>query len=319
MLSWPDFEEKQIIYIEPSDIKNLTIKNGNLAVTEEGKLINQVSLARIFAVILVGNGTFTSSLIKKIIGYGAIILLTDLNFKTYCCIGGETEGNTLLRSLQYTDEKQLQKAQWLIENKIQNQKLLLQKRRDLGEEKKKSVQLLKEYEEKVSHSKNAKELLGIEGIASKTFFQAYFGKYKWRGRKPRTKFDEINTVMDIGYTLLFHFIEANLRLYGFDVYKGFYHTEFYQRKSLACDMVEPFRCIIDYTLYQMFALKQFDEKDFEVQKGEYHLKTGCAKKYVQEFLINIMKHKEAIFKYIQEYYHKTMRRKTDFSYFLIDS
>ena len=51
--------------------------------------------------------------------------------------------------------------------------------------------------------------------------------------------------MDIGYTYLFNFIDALLRLYGFDTYLGFYHKEFYQRKSLVCDVVEPFRCIID--------------------------------------------------------------------------
>lgn len=116
---------------------------------------------------------------------------------------------------------------------------------------------------------------------------------------------------------MFNFVEANLRLYGFDIYKGFYHTEFYQRKSLVCDLVEPFRCVIDGALHKMLSLKTFDEKDFEVRKGAYHLKKGCGKKYIKVFLEAIMQNKEEIFLFLQSYYRKTMKGKIDLPLFLI--
>jgi CRISPR-associated protein Cas1 len=315
MLSWPDFEEKQIVYIESEDIKKLSVKNSNLAVIEDEKIINQISLFKIFAVFLSGNGTFTSSLIKKILANGSSIFFLDINLKTYCVIGGETEGNTLLRQKQYKDDDNLDKAKWLISNKLENQIKLLEKRRDLKD--KKNIKFLKESFDKIDKTKTEKELLGVEGNCSKFFFQLYFSKYNWKGRKPRTKFDEINILLDIGYTLLFNFVDSHLRLYGFDLYKGFYHTNFYQRKSLVCDLVEPFRCIIDYSMYRLFALKQFDKKDFEIKKGEYHLKKGCGKKYIKVFLENIMKNKEGIFKYIQSFYRKSIKEEKDFNYFLI--
>lgn len=40
------------------------------------------------------------------------------------------------------------------------------------------------------------------------------------------KCDPLNTLMDIGYTYLFNFADAHLRLYGFDTYMGVYHQVF---------------------------------------------------------------------------------------------
>jgi CRISPR-associated protein Cas1 len=50
------------------------------------------------------------------------------------------------------------------------------------------------------------------------FFTNYFKEIGWNRRSPRAKNDVKNLLMDIGYTYLFHYIEALLRLYGFDNY-----------------------------------------------------------------------------------------------------
>lgn len=71
---------------------------------------------------------------------------------------------------------------------------------------------------------------------------------------PRTRADIPNLLMDIGYTFIYNFVEANLNLYGFDIYKGFYHQLFFERKSLVCDLVEPFRCLIDKQIRKMYNL-----------------------------------------------------------------
>ena len=76
-------------------------------------------------------------------------------------------------------------------------------------------------------------LLGIEGYISKLFFKAYFNDYNWHGRKPRTKCDVINSSLDIGYTILFNYIECFLRIFGFDLYVGVYHRLWFKR-NFAC-------------------------------------------------------------------------------------
>ena len=94
----------------------------------------------------------------------------------------------------------------------------------------------------------------------------------WMGRYPRTKIDKNNLLLDMGYTFLFHFLEALLLLYGFDIYEGFYHRRFYQRKSLVCDIEEPFRAIIDEAMRKSFNLGQIKNSDFGFTNGQYFLK-----------------------------------------------
>ena len=151
-----------------------------------------------------------------------------------------------------------------------------------------------------------KEILGNEGQASKIYFSALFSDFGWYRRMPRTKVDEINYLMDIGYTMLFNMVDAISALFGFDIYKGFYHKLFFQRKSLACDLVEPFRCLIDKQIIKSYHLNQIDKKDFKCSKGSYSLKYDKRQKYLKFFAECLMKNKEDIFCYIRDYYYSVM-------------
>lgn len=315
MLSLTDFREKQILFVESTDIKDISFLNENFTIKKEGKIVQQVPFHKIFSVFVVGNCTLTSTFIKKTLEFGAVLVLMDLNLKVYAIIGGETEGNVLLREKQYSFADDFKKAKWIVANKIRNQQQLLKNIRKKTSEEKQAIQSLSDFLEKAEVASDPKGLLGIEGNASRVFFGQYFLEFDWRGRKPRTKYDEINVLLDIGYTYLFHFLDAHLRLYGFDTYRGFYHTEFYQRKSLVCDMVEPFRCIIDLALKNAFARNQYDPKDFEVKYGKYKLKRGCGKKYTKIFLEAIMERKEEIFLFVQTYYRAVMKDDRDFPVF----
>jgi CRISPR-associated protein Cas1 len=153
------------------------------------------------------------------------------------------------------------------------------------------------------------QLLGMEGNASKIYFKAYFEDIGWNSRKPRTKIDELNTLLDIGYTFLFSFIEAHLKIYGFDVYYGFYHRLFYQRKSLVCDMMEPFRCLIDKAIRDAFHLKKFNKDDFIKRNEQYILRIDKNKKYTGVLFENIIERKNDIFEYIREYYRFEMQER----------
>ena len=113
--------------------------------------------------------------------------------------------------------------------------------------------------------------------------------------------------MDIGYTLLFNVIDGMLSLYGFDVYKGVYHKEFYHRKSLVSDIIEPFRPIIDYQIRKAYNLGQIRSDDFDYIKGQYRLFGKSAIPYITMLLESILQHKNDIFIYIQKYYRSFIK------------
>jgi hypothetical protein len=53
MLSLPDFEQKQIIFIESFDTKNINFENENLVIKEDNIIKNKVSLYKIFCIFLI--------------------------------------------------------------------------------------------------------------------------------------------------------------------------------------------------------------------------------------------------------------------------
>jgi CRISPR-associated protein Cas1 len=307
MLSLPDFREKSIVVSFPSEGQAISFKNDNLIIKDgDGNTILQSSCHRIFSLIVVGGTTLTTGIIDRSKKFGFSIYLMSYGLKPVGVWNSSAEGNFLLRQKQYL-YSDTEIALHLVKNKIQNQIALLKSVRFKTNRVKDAIISLETYKEK--SEKNLKSILGMEGISSRVFFQAWFEEMDWKGRKPRSKIDMTNAIMDIGYTYLFYFLEAMLNLYGFDIYKGVYHQNFYQRKSLVCDLVEPFRCIIDRRIKSAYGLNQIQEKDFTHNRGQWFLKIDQNKKYSQWIVQDILKYKEPIFQYVQEYYRAFMRNK----------
>jgi CRISPR-associated protein Cas1 len=315
MMSLSDFREKQILFIEARyGVENaLQFQNDNILYKKDGRNTNRLSCFKVFAIFIIGNFTMTSSLVKKCKQYGISLFLLSDNFLTYAEISSGLESNFILRDRQYKFEKEFKIAKLLVKNKITNQLWLLKERNkaiDYGKE-------VAEAGDKIERAKNEKELLGIEGNYSKDFFSEYFKLMRWVRRSPRTKFDVNNVLLDIGYTFLFNFMDALLKLYGFDTYKGFYHKLFFQRKSLSCDVMEPFRCLIDRQLLKAYNLGQINAQDFKYENGKYALDFDAQRKYVKFFLEAIMENKEEIFNYVRDFYRFFVVEEKEFPMFLI--
>ena len=310
MMSLPDFKYKQCIFYFSSHEKvKLKFKIDNIVIEDEnGKTVLQHSCHRLFVLFIIGNVTITNVVLQKAKKFGFPVLLLSHNFRLDGYFNNRAEGNFLLRKKQYNaEEKNFFIARQLVAQKIKNQIALLKDiRYNTTSEKQSTNRLTLLHPES---AKKSKELLGIEGNASKIFFPIYFRKANWTRREPRTKRDINNLLLDIGYTYLFHFIEAMTAIYGFDVYCGVYHTFFYERKSLICDLVEPFRCIIDLRLRKAHNLKQIDENDFFQKNGQFQLSYKKQSIYTTMFLKDILSYKEDIFLYIQNYYRWFMKDK----------
>lgn len=299
--------------------QSVSFKNDNLIVKDgEGNTIMQHSCHRIFSLWIIGNTTLTSGIIQRSKKFGFSIYLFSYGVKLIGVFNASAEGNFLLREKQYK-YKSLEIAWHIVKNKIENQTLLLKSIRGKTLDIKTSIADLEGYRNTKMDELNLKTILGTEGIAAKVFFKNWFGDMDWKGRKPRAKIDRTNVLLDMGYTYLFNIMEGMLNLYGFDVFKGVYHQSFYQRKSLVCDLVEPFRCIIDRKIKNAHNLGQIKEDDFREYKGQYSLDFDKAKKYTGWLVQEIMKYKEEIFLYTQGYYRAFMREKdiSEYPKFLI--
>lgn len=228
------------------------------------------------------------------------------SFRLYAIIGAEKDGNTLLKRKQYNYEG-IELAKQITKNKISNQNKVLKQVRNKNDNIKEAIKLLKTYHCAIDNCNTLSEIMAYEGLSSKIYFKNHFNNILWQGRQPRIKKDIVNSLLDIGYTLLFTFIDALLCSYGFDTYCGVMHRQFYMRKSLVCDIIEPFRPIIDTTIKKAINLRQIQEDDFIVINRQYRLKWEETSKYVKLFMLPITENKDYIFLYIQSYYRAFMK------------
>jgi CRISP-associated protein Cas1 len=315
MFTRKDIEFKTIFVINCIDERNLRVSNGELLLEEKladsKKTLTKMPFQKILALFIVGDITITTPLIEKCHKYNVALVVMKPNLRPVFYWSNSAEANFLLHQRQYqTDKNDISIAKVIVCNKIQNQKDLLIKTRKKDAS---TIEAIKHCDlslDLLDDIDDYHKLLGLEGCVAKNFFAAYYQLYNWKSRMPRTKCDILNTTLDIGYTILFNFMECFVRMFGFDLYIGIYHRLWFKRKSLICDLIEPFRCLIDHAVLLAYNRQQFSAKDFIQIKGEYHLRYDKTQTYYQVFYEALIARKQDFFLYVQSYYRCFMQKKS---------
>lgn len=303
--------------------RSLRVNNGELMLEELGedkkKTLTKFPFQKLLALFIIGHITVTTPLIEKCKKYGVALVVMKPNLRPVFFWANSAEANYLLRKRQFdyrTEDLTVAKA--IVYNKVLNQKSALLKTRKKDELTINALELCEASLNTLLNTTDYNQLMGLEGTIAKSFFSAYFQNQNWKGRHPRIKSDVINVTLDIGYTILFNFMECFVRMFGFDLYVGVYHRLWFKRKSLVCDLIEPFRCLIDHATLLAFNRKQFSEKDFTLIKQEYRLKYEKCVDYYKVFYDTLIAHKTDFFKFVQQYYRCFMGCKTAKDYPLFE-
>lgn len=317
MFTHKNIEYRTIFVVNCIKERSLRVCNGECLLEEhvensdKMKTLTKLPFQKILALFVIGHIKITTPLIEKCQKHGVALIVVKPNFRPVFFWANAAEANYLLHRRQYLlDKEDIDIARILVSNKIQNQiKLLLNTRR---KDRRTYVAqtICRRCYQKAIHTTEYAQLMGFEGLASKAFFSAYFQDYDWEVRRPRIKCDALNATLDIGYTILFNYVECFLRMFGFDLYVGVFHRLWFRRKSLVCDLMEPFRCIIDKTVRAAYNHNLFSPKDFEIRKGEYVLKHEKNQDYCKVFFDALIPYKMEVFRYVQQYYRCFMQCKS---------
>lgn len=305
MFTSKDVEYRSIYVINCITDRELRVSSGELLLEDmqEHKVLTKLPFQKILALFVIGHIHVTTPLIEKCKKNNVALIVMKPSLRPVFYWSDSAEANFLVRKRQYDfDKNDISIARVLVENKIANHMKLLKRTRRTDVLTLSAIATCEQMIEQTERCIEYNVLMGIEGTSAKSFFFAYFQDAGWQGRMPRVKADYLNATMDIGYTYLFNFIECFVRMFGFDLYVGVYHRLWFKRKSLVCDLVEPFRCIIDKTIRTAVKRKQISVRDFDVHKGEYRLKREKNKEYSKLFFDVLVPYKQEIFKYIQSYY-----------------
>lgn len=308
MFTHKDIEVRTIFVINCIESeRRLRVCNGELMLEEineeKHKTLTKFPFQKILAIFIIGHISITTPLIDKCKKYGVALVVMKSNLRPIFVWSNSAEANYLLRKKQFEyPTNNIDIAKHIVCNKIINQRINLIKTRKKDNLTTEAIYQCDAAINSIDDIDIYEKLMGLEGIISKCYFSAYFQSLNWQGRHPRIKSDIINLTLDIGYTILFNYMECFLRMFGFDLYVGIYHRLWFKRKSLICDLIEPFRCIIDHTILLAFNRGQFKERDFIKNKHIYQLHHEKCPEYYRVFYNELIKYKTNFFKYIQQYY-----------------
>lgn len=268
------------LYIDRRDVE-IRLDSRAIVIYENDERIGTVPLAPVDRVVIRGNAVIRANLLAELgkEGIGVIFL------------SGRKSEPTLFMPVPHNDAKRrveqyaksLDKAfcfrlsKELVMDKLQAQSDLLERERERHPscryEITKKISLIQQLQEYVERQKDIASLRGLEGKAGAIYFSAFADflpqSLEFKGRNRRPPRDPFNAVLSLGYTLL-HF-EAVTGLYGLglDPYVGFYHAMDFGRESLACDVIEPLRPLID-----QFAIDCFRDKSLRTE-GFSSTDQGC--------------------------------------------
>jgi CRISPR-associated endonuclease Cas1 subtype II len=132
-----------------------------------------------------------------------------------------------------------------------------------------------------------------EGHAAKVYFNALFGKEFIRGND-----DAVNASLNYGYSIILSAFNRVITASGYITQIGIFHNNMFNCFNLACDLMEPFRPLVDKTVLNMKPKKlewQEKEKLINILNEEV---TICGKK--QHCMNAIDMYAKSVFSAIEE-------------------
>ena len=254
--------------------------------------------------------------------------LSERNIGLLLLSGRNTEATAMLNSCSHSDttrrlgqyrtsmdiEQRTRLARWLVVVKIHGQQRLLRDalaaRPDLRHPLSGALQTLSGIIGQLREDTFAVSLAslrGYEGAAAAAFFGAYTHLFadslNFSGRKKRPPPDPVNACLSLGYTLLHYDAVRACHIVGLDTMLGFYHDVSFGRDSLACDLMEPLRPLMDRWVWRLFRERLLRAEHFSDDQGRcqmnkagrqsfyafYESQTGPARRLLRRYAYALAK------------------------------
>lgn len=271
-----------------------------LQVKEKEALRQEIRLGEICQLNLMGNIQVSTQAIHGLCESGVPVCYFSQGGWFYGITAGLNTKNVFLRRAQFrlAGEEWFRKrlARRLVAGKIRNQRTMLL--RNHVEPDGQVMREMKELAERAQGSGALEELLGIEGLAARLYFQSFGGMIKvesdeetpaafrldFQARNRRPPKDAVNAMLSLGYSMLAKDLTVTCYAVGFDPLMGFYHEPRFGRPALALDLMEPFRPLIaDSAVLNAINTKMVTPGDFVAAGGGVGLKPTGRKAFYRAY------------------------------------
>jgi len=250
---------------------HLVLKNGQNDITgisdKEEWFVSKIPYEKI---IISGRGYVSIEAISLLNQNNINVILTDTYGNPVSFMNGAMVSNTAIkyRMGQYDtfrdSVKVLHLQKWILKEKIQSQINFFKSLENISLQD--GIIILEQYNSQIDSMTSLKDLIRIEAGSGRHYFLNYSKlipeKYGFQSRRggglansKRYASDVINALLNYGYTVLAGEIAKFVNGMGLDPYYGFYHKQDTSFQALVYDLIEPFRWLVDYTVFKIANIK----------------------------------------------------------------
>lgn len=221
-----------------SNVCKLSYKNNYLIIRNDN--LQMIHLSEINLIVIdTGMVSITSYLISELAKNKIKLIICDEKHNPICesipYYGSFNTSKKILQQIKWDTMKKDKVWQQIVKYKIHNQAELLKIKNIEGYNK------LYEFENQVEIG----DATNREGHAAKVYFNLLFGKEFVRGLT-----DDINIALDYGYSILLSVFNKEIVSKGYITQLGINHKNEFNFFNFSCDLMEPFRVLIDEVVYE---------------------------------------------------------------------
>ena len=255
-------------------------KSERLQVKTGKKAVYEFPLFRISEVIVASKGvSLSSDLLKEFCERGIRLTFVEPSGRPYAMLSSPiltaTVESRRQQLMAYNDSRGLEFGRLVVRGKIRNQRHLLlyfgkyikhsdaERYESISQiaNKLRKLETSARTVEGTSVAEKRNELMGLEGVAGRLYWQAVRSiiesRVEFMGRVHRGANDAVNSLLNYGYGILYAQVWGAVVNAGLEPFAGFLHVDRPGKPSLVLDLVEEFRQpVVDRTVIAFLNLGQ---------------------------------------------------------------
>lgn len=281
------FLEQQRDLIVCGESSLLFSRAGHLCVEREGATLSSTPWSQLHRVMVFGNHHITTPALKAAMEHGVFVHFAKSS-GAYIGVAMPAIVNHALHqrwqdqiAFFANDAHCLAGSKCLVRARIQHMIELLRRRKAAACQQ--ACVTLKQSLRKITMAENRGALNGMEGAATRSYFKALQSlipsEYNFTARNRRPPRDPANALLSLGYTWLHHYIESLLYADGLLPWVGMYHQQHGNHATLASDLMEPFRHVVEREVIAILSHKQLKQDDFTTEDHACYLNAKARRFY----------------------------------------
>ena len=259
----------------------LRVERDVIELVLDGQDVRRVPIKRVGRVVLHGDVALSSAALMKLAEAGVAVVCIGHRTSRYAVVSGTLHGDARRRIKQhlvFQDAAACRElARVLVVAKMVAQARVLTRALHARPELRRLLLVTSARLHRLAISLRPDQNLSLATLRGKegTAAARYFGAYRFlfadslgfTGREHHPSPDPVNAILSLAYTMLHAEAVKALHAAGLDPYAGFFHAPGFGHASLASDLMEPCRPLVDAWVHKMFSSRVLRADLFHAERG----------------------------------------------------